>query len=104
MMADVPQALTREQVAERYQVCERTIRKLEFQHSIPVLRLGRSVRYDARALAALEEAVRASVVPQALPARRRGLTPRAAQNQLTGSQQAQILIDEILHRPIQKRR
>ncbi len=51
-------ALTRVQAAERYGISERHLRHLEGEHQIPVLRLGRAVRYDAKALAALEHATR----------------------------------------------
>jgi integrase len=62
-MPDAPSYLDRAAVAAALNLCERTLRRLEAQHGIPVLRLGRKVRYDHRAIAALEDACRSSSHP-----------------------------------------
>ena len=56
--------LTRPQVAERFQISARHLQDLEKQHSIPVLRAGRAVRYDTAAILQLEDALRC---PSSLP-------------------------------------
>ena len=50
--------LTRPQVAERFQISVRHLQDLEKEHSIPVLRAGRAIRYDAAAIIQLEDAIR----------------------------------------------
>lgn len=50
--------LTRQQVADRFQISARHLADLEKEHSIPILRAGRAVRYDAAAILQLEAALR----------------------------------------------
>jgi hypothetical protein len=77
-------AQDRDAVALTLGISPRTLRRLERTHGIPVLRVGRQVRYDRLAIAALEEACRSksapvevvkvygSPAPLPLPARRKG--------------------------------
>ena len=50
--------LSREEVAALRGVSAKTLQRLERQHAIPILRVGRQVRYDAHALQVLEAACR----------------------------------------------
>ncbi|MFN7611525.1 MAG: helix-turn-helix transcriptional regulator [bacterium] len=50
--------LTRQQVADRFQISTRHLQDLEKEHSIPILRAGRAVRYDMAAILQLEDAIR----------------------------------------------
>ena len=80
----IPAYLDRATVADALGLCERTLRRIEQQHAIPVLRIGRQVRYDRRAIAALEDACRSpsltapvepasgSPAPSPPPGRRKG--------------------------------
>jgi excisionase family DNA binding protein len=49
---------TLSEVAERLKFSERKLREIIRQRDIPVLEAGRDIRFDARALSALEEALR----------------------------------------------
>ena len=50
--------LTRPQVADRFQITPRHLADLEKEHSIPILKAGRAVRYDTAAILQLEAALR----------------------------------------------
>ena len=63
--------LTRPQVADRFQITPRHLADLEKEHSIPILKAGRAVRYDTAAILQLEAALRCpsrshAAAPQAL--------------------------------------
>lgn len=60
--------MTRREVALMLDISERHLRDLEFEHRIPVLRLGRCVRYDDKAIEALKAAARSQAI---LPRERR---------------------------------
>jgi excisionase family DNA binding protein len=49
---------TLSEIAERLKFSERKLRQIIRQRNIPVLEAGRDIRFDARALSALEEALR----------------------------------------------
>src|SRR5262252_4638277 len=49
---------TLEEIAAQYRFTPRYLRELIRKHALPVLRSGRLVRFDALALAALEEVLR----------------------------------------------
>src|SRR6516162_6588796 len=53
-----PQYSTLSEIAERLRFSQRKLREIIRKHDIPVLEAGRDIRFDARALAALEEALR----------------------------------------------
>jgi hypothetical protein len=59
-----PRYQPREAVARALGLHERTLRRLERQLGIPVLRVGRQVRYDQVAIAALEDACRSKSGPE----------------------------------------
>jgi hypothetical protein len=60
--------LTRPQVADRFQITARHLADLEKEHSIPILKPGRAVRYDTAAILQLEAAIRCpSRSPAAAP-------------------------------------
>ena len=62
--------LTRPQVADRFQITPRHLADLEKEHSIPILKAGRAVRYDTAAILQLEAALRC-------PSRSPAAAPRA---------------------------
>src|SRR5262252_7566215 len=60
-MAEIlQQYFTAAEIAERLKWSERKLRRIVREREIPVLEEGRDIRFDARALTALEEALRKS--------------------------------------------
>jgi len=58
-MAEIlQQYFTAAEIAERLKWSERKLRRIVRERKIPVLEEGRDMRFDARALTALEEALR----------------------------------------------
>jgi hypothetical protein len=55
---DADHCLTRAQVAERLQISQRHVAHLEAWYFVPVLRVGRAIRYDAQAWNFLIDAMR----------------------------------------------
>lgn len=71
-------ALTRSEVAAMLAISQRHLRRLEELHRIPVLRLGRSVRYEEAAVAALKDACRVAPASPLRPSARSSPFPTRA--------------------------
>jgi hypothetical protein len=77
---------TAAEVAAAYRISERKLRRIVRKHGVAVLRLGRELRFDARARASLKEALRCAdaqdseSLPVPTPARSRswGRSPASA--------------------------